>query len=144
MTFFLGFAVPVIIGYSVIASVEREEVPFQYAWRFAYCDADSNGMAGSACLPGPYGDKPSIFSGYWKNISGLTCKQADGSSLMGNENRFTPDDCATGCAYEPSCMAWQMNPSSRRCVWAFKGYSCNSYASGNSDTWPFGGSRTEE
>ena len=83
-----------------LASAQRTEVSFSYAWRFHY------GPGGDDAGAGPGNAWAAAFSDIITNCT-------DGYP---DPHRMTSTDCATSCAYDPSCFAWIHVPGVARCA----------------------------
>ena len=93
------------------ATQAREETSFSRAWRWHF------GPGGDDSGPGPGNAWAAAFA----PISG--CDAAD---MYPDPHRMTSSDCATACAYDPSCFAYIHDPNAatRTCAHAGAGATC--------------------
>ncbi len=90
----------------VLSAPLREEVPFNYAWRFHL------GPGGDDVGPGP--------GNSWQASFSQTTGACSGN--YPDPHRVTTTDCATACAYKPGCAAWYQY--GRSCEHADYGTTC--------------------
>jgi len=108
------------------AAAQRTEVIFNYAWRFHF------GYGHDDAGPGPGNAWASAFS---------PIASCPADATYPDPHRVTSTDCATACAYDPSCLAWIHKPDTRLCSHANASAGCipaptNATAVGSARTAP--------
>lgn len=110
---------PLVIGLASVGAISvagtRQDVNFNYAWRFQYGDDGGDG---------PWGGDG--FDAFETLAQGSVCTNSDGSEIEHNPNRFNSWDCEISCLYSNMIGddAADSNPADKCLLWQQEGRYC--------------------